>query len=270
MKIFKNTSTLDGYDDGLVFVKSKEAAEIALLGSKSINLNEFPNLKGIFRVGVGRDNIPEAEAKKKGIIIQLPSQGTTNIIFNETASFTCGLIFRMLYLNVGDINSWFKEPREQLKSKTLLIIGSGQIGSRVAKLMDPFLNIIIFDILKNNINELKEMIEQTDCISIHIPNTKDNHSFIDREKLSWMKNDSILINTARGPIVDEDSMYSELKNGRLKAAFDVFWEEPYNGRLKEFYPDRFYMTPHVSSTCRQFLEGCRKDLNILIDNLGHK
>ena len=65
MLIWKNTSTLDGYDKGLVFTEHKEQAEIALLGSKTIDLDEFPYLKGIFRAGIGKDNVPEEEATKK-------------------------------------------------------------------------------------------------------------------------------------------------------------------------------------------------------------
>ena len=100
-------------------------------------------------------------------------------------------------------------------------------------------------------------MQQADCISIHIPNINDNISFIDSEKLSWMKSGAALINTARGPIVNEDALYVELKNKRLIAAFDVFWDEPYNGKLCEFFPNSFYMSPHVSSSCNEFIDGCK-------------
>ena len=67
MFIWKNTSTLDGYDEGLSFTGDTEQAKIALLGSKPIDLLEFPNLKGIFRAGIGKDNVPEKLAAEKGI-----------------------------------------------------------------------------------------------------------------------------------------------------------------------------------------------------------
>ena len=91
--------------------------------------------------------------------------------------------------------------------------------------------------------------------------------FFDSEKLSWMKTGSSLINTARGSIVSEVGLYKELKAGRLQAAFDVFWNEPYEGALKEFYPDTFYMSPHVSSICNEFIVGCKMDLDQLIKEL---
>ena len=133
--------------------------------------------------------------------------------------------------------------------------------------MKSLLKVTTFDIMQNEISELKPMIQQADCVTIHIPKSDENISFIDAEKLSWMKNNSVLINTARGAIVDEEALYNEIKSGRLRAAFDVYWNEPYKGILKEFYPDRFFMTPHVASTCSDFLKGCRFDLNMLINEL---
>ncbi len=83
-----------------------------------------------------------------------------------------------------------------------------------------------------------------------------------------MKDGAALINTARGAIVDEKALLKEIESLRLFAAFDVYWQEPYHGKLKGYHPDRFYMTPHVASTCNGFIEGCRKDLDILIKDLS--
>ena len=174
----------------------------------------------------------------------------------------------MLYKNIGTISPWIKEPRRQLSQKTLLVIGVGKIGSQVAQLMKQFLNVKTFDILHNEESELKPMFKNADCITVHIPKSDDNLSFIDKEKLSWMKNNAVLINTARGPIVDEDALYMELKSSRIKAAFDVYWDEPYNGKLKDFFPDPFYMTPHVASTCVDFLIGCRNSIDELISEIN--
>ncbi len=270
MLVWKNTATLDGYDQGLHFTNSKKDADIAILGSKSISLADFPNLRGIFRAGLGSDNVPEKEAKEKGIEIRYPSNKTVEIIFEETARFTCSLIFRALYDNVGTLNPWIKEPRYQLSKKTLLVIGLGRIGSRVAQLMDPFMYVTTFDILKNQNSDLKLLLHQADCITLHIPKNEDNISFIDAEKLSWLKNGAALVNTARGAIVDEDALYTELQSGRLIAAFDVYWTEPYKGKLTEFYPGLFYMTPHVASTCVGFLKGCRNDIIALIEDIDNE
>jgi phosphoglycerate dehydrogenase-like enzyme len=269
MKIWKNTSTLNDYDKGLVFTEKKDLAEIALLGSKPININEFPNLKGIFRAGIGKDNVPEKEAKIKGVVVRYPSRDTINIIFDETAAFTCSLIFRMLYNSVGTITPWVKYDRSELSAKTLLIIGNGNIGKRVYQHMKHFMNVSSFDILDNKASELNQLLIKADCISLHIPKIDDNISFINKEKLSIMKDNAVLINTARGSLVDEEALYNEIKKGRLRAAFDVYWEEPYKGKLIEFIPDKFFMSPHIASTCSGFLKGCKESLDDLIRKLSN-
>tara|TARA_B100000029_G_scaffold509260_1_gene598026 strand:+ start:2471 stop:3283 length:813 start_codon:yes stop_codon:yes gene_type:complete len=264
MKIWKNTLTLDGYDEGLIFTEEKKIADIAFIGSKPIDLINFPNLKGIFRAGIGKDNVPEKEAEKRGIIVRYPSDETIKIIFDETATFTCSLIFRMFYGKVGTIDPWLKFQRSAMSSSTLLVIGNGNIGSRVISRMEPFIQVISFDLLGNKLSELPDLIKQADIVSLHVPKTNENEGFINSEMLSFMKNGAILINTARGSIVDEESLFFEINSGRLRAAFDVFWKEPYDGKLSKFDSNQFFMTPHVASSSKDFLNGCREGLDQLI------
>ena len=268
IKIWKNTNTLSSYDSGLNFTQNKEEADVILSGSKKVTLDEFLNLKAIFRAGVGRDNIPEKEAKEKGIKVRYPSDDTINIIFEETANFTCNLIFRMVYSEVGDLDSWIKYDRVHLGNINLLVVGMGNIGKRVHDKMSNFMHVNSFDVLHNNENDLDELISNSDCITLHIPNTIENKNFIDKNKLQLMRDGTILINTARGDIVNEHDLTEVIKNHKIKAAFDVFWEEPYNGNLKNYHPTQFFMTPHVSSTCVDFLKGCRDDLDKLIKEIA--
>jgi phosphoglycerate dehydrogenase-like enzyme len=267
MKIWKNTNTLAGFDTGLTYTSNKSIAEIALLGSKPFEIDEFPNLKGIFRAGIGKDNVPFEAAEKRNIRISFPAPETVDLIFEETANFTCGLILRMLYTDVGTLDPWFKESRLQLSDKKLLLVGKGNIGSRVYQKMSQFMIVDTYDALSDHPRELSKKLPMADCVSLHIPNTIENRSFIDNKKLSLMKDGAVLINTARGAIVDEDSLYEEISAGRLNAAFDVYWQEPYLGKLKEFHPDGFFMTPHVASTCSGFLRGCRSALDLLIEDI---
>lgn len=269
MKIYANTSTLVGYDEGLHFTEDKALAEIVLMGSKPISVDEYPKLEGIFRAGIGRDNVPEEAAAKRGILVRYPSQETIDIIFSETAAFTCSLIFRMIYEQTGTVDPWVKHDRLQLAQKTLLVIGTGNIGRRVLDYMNPFMKTDTFDIMQNDLSELPLKLAQADCVTLHIPKNDENAAFMDAEKLGMMKDDAILVNTARGPIVDENALYNELKSGRIRAAFDVFWQEPYSGILKEFFPHPFFMTPHIASTCSSFLTGCRDGLDNLIEECNH-
>jgi phosphoglycerate dehydrogenase-like enzyme len=68
-------------------------------------------------------------------------------------------------------------------------------------------------------------------------------------------------------VVDEDALYTEIEAGRLRAAFDVFWQEPYEGKLKQFHPERFLMSPHVSSNCENFLGGLAADFRDFVGKI---
>lgn len=267
MKIYKNTATLDGYDDGLTFTSDKSLADIVLMGSKPIVLDEFKNLKGIFRAGIGRDNVPVEEAQRRGISVRFPGDETVDLIFSETARFTCQLILRMLYSNIGTLDPWKKKSRTELTAKKLLVIGCGNIGRRVADNMQLFMQVECFDTMTNSLDELAKMLPEAHCVTLHIPNKPENVNFMDSERLALMMDGAVLVNTARGAIVNEDALLTEIEQGRLRAAFDVYWQEPYRGRLSQYHPDGFYMTPHVASTCNGFLEGCRRELDMLIKEL---
>ena len=98
VNIWKNTKTIDEYLDGFTFTKEKGKAEIALIGSKTIDLNEFPKLRMLFRTGISTADLPFQQAKERNITIKLPSKDIANIIYEETADFTCSLIFKTLYI----------------------------------------------------------------------------------------------------------------------------------------------------------------------------
>ncbi len=270
LKIWKNTSALNSFTKDLYFTSIKKKAQVIILGSKSINLSEFPNLKGIFRVGVGTENIPFDVCKKRKILLEFPSKKNLDILYEETSNYTIGLIFRMIYPSHNIQEQWIKFPRKVLNSQTTLIIGTGNIGSRVAKKLKNFMRVKTFDIAKNNEKDLKGLIEEADIISIHIPGIIENKNFFNQEKFKFMKKDSILINTSRAMLVEEKYLYENLAKGKIRAAFDVFWKEPYRGRLVKFHPDPFFISPHIASTSNEFFLGCAKDLKKLIYKISNE
>jgi phosphoglycerate dehydrogenase-like enzyme len=110
------------------------------------------------------------------------------------------------------------------------------------------------------------MLKQADVITIHTPLTAETKNFFDREKLALVKNTAILANTARAALFDENALYEKLSNSDCRAYFDVFWEEPYSGKLKDLGPRKFLMTPHSASNTKEFLEaGFQQILNIAED-----
>ena len=114
------------------------------------------------------------------------------------------------------------------------------------------------------------MIQQADCITLHLPLTESTRDMFDAEKLSWMKDGATLVNTARAAIVPENDLYNELKSARLFAAFDVFWQEPYKGKLLEIPKDRFIRSPHVASNCQEFLDATAEDFRSFLDLLKNQ
>ena len=168
LRVYRATQTLDGYLPDLIYTESKEDAEIIIVGGKKFDLEEFPKLKGIFKTGVGTDNLPFEEAKNRKIRVQLPSENTKSIIYDETASFACYLIMFGLYHMAGDFASWRKEERNSLSNKRLLVMGTGNIGARVIDRMKQFMIVDTYDPLNNDESEVNALLQKADCVSIHL------------------------------------------------------------------------------------------------------
>jgi len=268
MNFWKNTITLDKRVPELRDTTDPGEAEIAVIGSKPIDLAAMPKLKGIFKCGVGTDNVPLEDAEARGIEVAMPSEMTKRYIFEETANFAVYLIYRMLFADTGDVDSWKKVSRAFLANRKVLLIGQGNIGAHVARKLEPSLAVLTFDVLYNSPDELRGLMERAEVVSLHVPLNDSTRGFIDSEKLAWMRDGAALVNTARGAVVDEDALYPEIESDRLRAAFDVFWKEPYDGKLKRFHPERFFMTPHVSSNCEDFLEGLAGDFRAFVEWLS--
>lgn len=267
MTIYKATSTLDGYLPGLQFTESRSEAEVLLVGGKPIQLFEFPKLRGIFKTGVGTDNLPFEEAKRRNVRIELPSERVRDIVYEETASFACHLILAGLYADAGSWDGWKKAHRPQMAARTLLVVGAGRIGSRVVGKMSAFMNVETYDSATDPPDAFARKLATADCVSLHVPLTEHTRGLLDCDRLSLLPDGAVIVNTARGPVIDEEALYGELRSGRLRAAIDVFWQEPYKGKLSELPPDRLIRTPHVASTCRQFLEGTATDFMRFLEEL---
>lgn len=259
MKIYKATSTLEGYLPSLEYTDDKDQAEIMLVGGKKFALEDFPKLRGIFKTGVGTDNLPFEEAGVRGVDIELPSEATCDIIFEETAAFTCHLILKGLYAEAGQWDEWQKADRKALHKHRLLVVGTGRIGRRVAEKMQLFMEVDTFDTAQDALESFGSKVSKADCVSLHVPLNEETRGLFNAERLAWLPDGALLVNTARGPVVVEDALYDELSTGRLRAAIDVFWEEPYRGKLTELAADRFIRTPHIASTCKEFIQGTAED-----------
>jgi D-3-phosphoglycerate dehydrogenase / 2-oxoglutarate reductase len=259
MRVYSLTTTLDEYVD--FYTSDPLDAEVLVVGGSKIQLSDFPNLKYIFKCGVGVDNIPDLS--NTDIQLIMPSQETKNCIFDEVSSFTINLILQAHYRNSGDVKTWTKIERKNLTEKNAVVIGVGNIGSLVYTKLHSMTNVTSFDpIVISDWNTLENAILNNDIITLHCPLTENNKNMID---VNWLRPDCILVNTSRAELIDEDDLYNFLRdNPKATAAFDVFWKEPYAGKLLEL--DNFIATPHIASFGSGFKRGLYLDLLKLVEH----
>jgi len=220
-------------------------------------MDALPQLKCISRVGVGMDNVDLDYAKEKEITVVNTPDGPTRSVAEMTIAMTLSLLRKIPQAHVNIKKSiWKKEIGNLLFGKTVGIVGLGRIGKMVAEMFSKLGNTVIgFDLYpdndwaqKNEVNivELDELLEKSDIVTLHVPPNKDKSFIIGKKQLFKMKPSSLLINAARGGVVDEDYLYLMLDSNRLAgAAIDVFSEEPYNGPFVKL--DNVVLTPHLGS-----------------------
>ena len=223
-------------------------------------LEKLKSLRVISRCGSGTDNIDLDVCKTRGIKVFNTPDGATRAV----AELVIALILNLLRnINTMDHEMrsgvWQKRMGRLFADKEVGIIGFGRIGKEIAILSnalgakvfyyDPFV-AQESDFSYVTKNELNDLLTHCDVISLHLPFTSENRQFIGKEGLSLMKESAVLINCSRGGIVDEDALYSALKNGRLLgAAIDVFDSEPYQGPLREL--KNVILTPHIGSYAKE-------------------
>ena len=148
-----------------------------------------------------------------------------------------------------------------LSSMTIGIVGIGKIGNKVINLINaiaPTARILFYDkyVQKHSVAKkigLEKLFQISDIISLHLPLNEETVGLVNQDLLQQMRSGSFLINTARGKIVDEHSLYVQLKNGHLGgAALDVFEEEPYQGPLCDL--ENCLLTSHIGSMTREVRE----------------
>ena len=163
---------------------------------------------------------------------------------------------------------WYRHFGRRLSEVTIGIIGVGRIGKRVVHLLSGFnckrgmvndllTNQKIDDCVEVEWRDKETIYREADLITLHVPMTAHTKNMIRREQLEMMKSDAIVINTARGGIINERDLYDVMQSGYLAgAALDVFEKEPYSGQLREI--DRCMLTAHMGSMS----EDCRTRMEV--------
>ena len=223
-----------------------------------------PTTKIFANYAVGFDNIALAEAKKRGIVITNTPGASTESVAEHTIALMLALTCRIVegdnFVRAGKYQGW--DPMLfwgiDLQGKTLGILGAGRIGAEVAKKMALGfgMKIIYNDVVRNEnlekeinaeFKSVEEALQQADVISLHTPLLPETRHLINAERLALMKKTAYLINTSRGPVIDEIALVNALKKGIIKgAALDVFENEPILATGLKDLPN-VVLTPHIAS-----------------------
>ena len=245
--------------------------DVIIAGTEQITskvMDRASNLKMISRVGMGLDSVDLSAAKQCGIKVSFTPDAPAPAV----AELTIGLMLSLLrstHVANAELHrgEWVRHFGRRISEITIGIIGVGRIGQRVLKRLNGF---GAPQILVNDLNpddrltlqtkliwtDKEEIYKQADIISLHLPLTKHTKNMIRAQHIALMKPDAILINTARGGIINELDLANALNAGHLHgAAIDVFESEPYTGPLADI--ERCILTSHMGSMtvdCRTRME----------------
>lgn len=239
----------DGYVAGLDYVTEKV-------------LKACKNLKVISRYGAGVDRVDLAAAKENGIIVT-NTPGVNAVAVAELAmGLTLSVARKISFLDRKTREGeWVRSTGMELGGKTIGIMGLGAIGKNVARYAQGFgMRVMAYDPYMNEayanenniaVASFDEVVQNADVISLHLPLTPETKHLINKEVMDQMKETTILINTSRGGIIDEDAAYELLKKGALGGlgldAFEI--EPPTNSPLFEL--DNVVVTPHTGAHTKE-------------------
>ena len=228
-----------------------------LAGLEMLNERVFsvcPELRVIARVGVGVDNIDFDAADRHGILVSNTPDAPTYAVAEMTLAALLTIARQIISSNVDvHAGTWKKHMGFSLRGCKILLVGYGRIAKEFERMIAPFrVEILRYDSFIE-CEPLNMLLPKADVISLHASGSE---QIITCAELSSMKDGTVLLNAARGGLVDEDAVYDALKNGKLAYYYaDTFSAEPYNGKLIEL--DNAILTPHIATQtklCRMGME----------------
>ncbi|OUS75520.1 hydroxyacid dehydrogenase [Paenibacillus sp. MY03] len=204
-------------------------------------LASAPKLKAISKYGVGTDNIDLEYARQTGIPVTVTAGANTEAVADYTFALMLATARKVAYIDRQcRSNQWKTVTATDMYGKTLGLIGFGAIGQAVARRAAGFgMTIIAYDVYRNEelaqergfryCDTIRSLLEEADFISLHMPLNEKTARVINREAFGWMKPNAVIVNTARGGLIDEDALIEALGSGRIwGAGIDVFEQEPPN------------------------------------------
>ena len=216
--------------------------------------------------GIGTDSIDLAAAKERGVVVSNIPGKTAPVVAEHSFAMMWAIAKRLSwYMDTMREGMWTKMDGVLLAGKTVGIIGTGNIGAEMTRLCKAVgMNVIAWtfhptderaNALGIEFVELDELLARSDVVSIHLRQTPETHHMLGERELALMKPGALLVNVARGPIVDEIAMISALNSGHLGgAALDVFEEEPLPADHPLLLCEHVTLTPHIADMTPEGLE----------------
>lgn len=226
------------------------------------------NLKVVGRAGIGVDNVDVPAASKRGIVVMNTPTGNAVTTAEHAISLLCALARKIPQAAASTKSGKWEKSKFQgreLADKNLGVIGLGNIGRIAAERglglkmnvlgADPFLSSERASKLGVELVELDELLERADFITIHTPLTDETRGMIDDDAFAKMKDGVLLVNAARGGIVDEGALARAVQSGKVAgAAFDVFEKEPIDADHPFLQLDNVVCTPHLGASTSEAQE----------------
>ena len=231
-------------------------------------LDKAPNLLVVGRLGVGLDNIDMEACRQRGVTVY-PATGANDVAVAEYVIAAAMFLVRNAYAVTRDViaGEW---PRQacigrEIQGLVLGLVGCGGIARETAKraqalgmramAYDPFVSAddpIWSDI--GRVDDIDGLLAESDVVSLHVPLTDETRNLIDADALSRIKPGALIINTARGGVIDEPALIAAMRAGRVGgAALDVFADEPVNARTGSLFANvpNLLLTPHIAGVTEQ-------------------
>lgn len=249
-------------DETIEFLKGFKRAIVSLERIDAKTLDALSELRLISKYGVGLDNLDLPAIESRGVWVGWQG-GVNRRSVAELALAFMLVCIRGIHQSSGSMvrGEWMPAPGRQLSGKTIGIIGFGYIGQDLTRLLKPFgVQVLANDVrpiaeeareLGADVVSLDDLLKKSDIVSVHVPLEADTRNLMNRERIARMKPGAMLLNTARGGLVDEGAAFDALEEGRLgAAAFDVFEKEPPTDR-RLIGHQRFFGTPHIGGSAEE-------------------
>ena len=267
----ETTVVTDVADDNLRKLM-RDASGMTLRGAKISGdmIRAAEKLKVISRLGVGYDNVDIPAMNERGAALTVVGEANSVNVAELTLYLMLELTKQgMQHDRAIRANNWayrLTSHMTELWQKKVLIVGFGRVGRRVAArcrafemdvlVCDPYIDQkLIQEAGCTPVPDFRSMLPEADYVTVHTPLTPETHHMIGREALRLMKKSAILINCARGRVVDEAALIEALKDGVIRAAgLDVMAKEPPDADNPLFKLDNVLMTPHMGGASREAVE----------------